>query len=869
MTAEAVRRRAIGSDVQAITHGWARPVTAASSSRLWRIRRVAEALLVGAACFWLSPLDTRTVFAAASEYVRTTAFGGSYDRIVYSHVHQRPFEACPGVEAVHAQSLQRIAGSVPRIEARSRFEPNRIGRLIRVFNRESQAFYSSDCSQPWTYSYNYAGYQSYLTRMGPSIWLIDAFHGSEIYAVVLLVLGSWLGIGCLFWITRSLSNSSIVGFASLAALWFGVSMLGLSLGYVDFRLNLFNTLAMVGIAQFLCDLPPSVGRWRAWALEAFTACLFALYGLLLLFCRLPPTRLDAFVLIACVFAVAAVRRDWDVLRRAVLLLAFFTVFQSPYQRFSAGLLGPVSSVNTAASDEFKLVNVVQYLNERPSHFGNFTLDFNQIWIHDGDYYLRRLSPVSAFHHGYPPWGRRFLTETLLRHPTEIPNAWWKRFAVQMMFHKELSHGIYGAHATFGTVVVWSAVGFGFIVLLGGRHSSSAWPLIGIVFWEMFGLQTFLALMHTHNLHLIKGLVLLWCALPTLAIVGARKAATWLRPPFFPHWKAWRLPRGLAMAAVAAGAVLLVLAGAWIVRELRKETHVTHIWLAVHDGLTEREAFLSPDALVREIEAVRDLGGEAPGTVSMYGAWALFGYLERVRAYTALTGRPISEDHVKRLMFQYYKRALAEGPDNPHFYSYARYFNDPDWPVVFATALQRFPAHPYRAMMSWDLATEATSLTGNDRTRYQALYQTSVRDQLHDSESFRPGYVALPSVTATGPVVATADAMLTTALPGEVVALESFPTFSTDRLSIGLFLRVTEGQLSGRLVDERGGRLADLPAMSPADPISYRAWHFDDIAGNFPKRPDSHAQLVLVAGPRGARFLVRDLYPIVENPRWFR
>jgi hypothetical protein len=30
-----------------------------------------------------------------------------------------------------------------------------------------------------------------------------------------------------------------------------------------------------------------------------------------------------------------------------------------------------------------------------------------------------------------------------------------------------------------------------------------------------------------------------------------------------------------------------------------------------------------------------------------------------------------------------------------------------------------------------------------------------------------------------------------------------------------------------------------------------------------------ARLALRAGPEGASFLIRDLYPLIENPRWFR
>ena len=236
----------------------------APSALLRRLRLAVEVLVVAATCWWLSPLDTRTVFAASSEYVRTTGFG-PYDRIIYSHLHQRPFEVCAGVDERHAEALQRVQNGLPAIEASSAFEPVRVWRLIRAFNRESQGFYTSSCPTEWTYLHFYVDYQSWLLKVAPVIWLVEVAQASEIIVIVLLILASWFGIFSLFWCTKRLANSTLVGFASLGALWFSIWYFGISLQYGDFRLNLLSTFALAGIAQFLCDLPPSWGRWRTGA----------------------------------------------------------------------------------------------------------------------------------------------------------------------------------------------------------------------------------------------------------------------------------------------------------------------------------------------------------------------------------------------------------------------------------------------------------------------------------------------------------------------------------------------------------------------------------------------------------------------------
>ncbi len=841
------------------------------------MRPALEVFAVVAICAWLSPADTRTVFAAAANYARTTTFG-PYDRVIYSQVQQRPFEVCPGIEARRVESLARVEAAIPGIESSSRFEPIRLFRLGRAFSRESRAFYASPCPAPWTYSFYFV---ENVLMVAPMTWIVDSLHGSEIEVAGLLIVGSWFGILSLFLITRRLSQSSVVGFVSLAVLWFSVSQVsrtwfgpgsnGAALQYVDFRLNLFNTFALLGIAQFLCELPSPAGVRRAWLVEISACCVFAVYALLLLFPRLVPTRLDAMVVVGSMFLVAGAKRNLDVFRRAVFLLVLVIAIQWPYQRFSASLFAPVSAVNSAAADEFKLVSAVQYLNERPTHFGNFILDYNNTWIHDGDYYLRRLSSLAAFHQGYPYWGRRFLTETVLHHTTELPNAWWKRFAVQVWFHRDLSYGIYGRHPGWGTAVFWLGLALGCAVVFSGRDRANAWPLLAVVFWEIFGLQTFLALMHVHYVYLMKGLVLLWCSMPCMAVVAVRSGTAQLlavRRTLIatrPHI----LPVGRALTA----AIAVALAAWWGAREIRKEIHVTHVWRAVHAGLIERAAFRTPDEVAGEIEAIRGLGGEGPGTVSMYGAWALFGYLERLNSYIELTGQPIRADHVKNLMFSYYKRGLAEGAENPHLYTYARYFDDPDWPAVYEEALRRFPDHPYRVMMTWVLATQAPNLPESARARYRALYETSVRAQLRDSQSDRPGYRPLPHITASGPVTTTVDGVSVSARPGEIVLVEPFSTFGTDRLALGLFLRVSDGDVAGQLVDAAGRLLGDVPSMSPADTIAYRAWRFERIDGRPPvhrgREDDRTARLELRAGPRGAQFVIRDLYPLVENPRWFR
>ncbi len=835
------------------------------SSRIWRIASaLVQAVAIAVVCWQLSPIDTQTVLSAASEYVRTTGFG-PYDRLVYSHAHRRPFEVCEGADARHAELLERVQQARPGIEASSPYLPVQLFHLIRTFNRETQSFYTTECPTNWSYFYSYVDYQSGLMKVAPSIWVIDALHRSEIYIIVILIFGSWVGIFSLFWLTKRLTGSVLIGFASVGALWFGIWFAGPIL-HLDFRLNLFNTFTLVAAAQFLCDLPRQERRWRMWAMELAGALVFAVGALLLIFPRLPSTRLDATALIACMLVVAVIRWNADVLRRTVLVFLLVSAVQWPYREYSASLLAPVAPVNTAEAGEYKTVNAAMFLDERPGHFGNFILDYNFTWIFDADYYLLQLSPVQALHHGYPAWGRKFLTETALHHFSEFPKSWLGRFVAQIIYHREFSYQHYRDHAQRGTIVLWIGTALIFFVVARGRATVSALPLIGLVMWEVFGLHTFLALMHVHSIYLLKGVPMLWVAIPSLVYLAGREArAMYQKPPRW-SWPVERRRKMLAWAACALG----VLAVLWGQREVRKEIHVTRIWRAVHAGQYYPEAYLSPDALVREVDAIRAIGGEDPGTVTMYGAWALFGYLERLGAYNTLMKENIQPEYVKQLMLQHYERAMQEAPDNPHFYPYARYFAVPNRLERFREGLRRFPDHPYATMMNFFVAIEDSSLQYEERLGYYVAYDNAIRRQLREYPQYRLGFVEEPVIDSFGPPVKTDEGQAVTLLPGEIARIGRFRTYGSDRLALGVYLKVTQGTLlPPALAGQPGARIVENGPVTPSSPAAYRAWHFRDLSADQLSAAEMETSLQVQAGPQGARFIVRDLYPLVENPRWFR
>lgn len=111
--------------------------------------------------------------------------------------------------------------------------------------------------------------------------------------------------------------------------------------------------------------------------------------------------------------------------------------------------------------------------------------------------------------------------------------------------------------------------------------------------------------------------------------------------------------------------------------------------------------------------------------------------------------------------------------------------------------------------------------------------------------------------------------MTALLPGEIARVEPVHTLGTDRLTIGVYLKVTEGQLTVQLADQPGATLSENPVLTTADAPAYRAWHFVNLAAHRANSRQATTALELRAGPQGARFIIRDLYPVIENPRWYR
>jgi hypothetical protein len=254
---------------------------------------------------------------------------------------------------------------------------------------------------------------------------------------------------------------------------------------------------------------------------------------------------------------------------------------------------------------------------------------------------------------------------------------------------------------------------------------------------------------------------------------------------------------------------------------------------------------------------------------MYAAWAMFGYSERTKYYKTYLGENVvmaNAERAKSLVLPLYHQALIEAPDHPYFPVYAIYFGEPNWVQLYQNTLSRFLDHPYAPMMSWYLATQST-LPADEKANYMRLYEENVGRLLEASEEFRLGYQRLPELIVSPAlntdVKETEEGLLVFASPYVQIELREIDTLNSDRVRVGLFLHVLDGQVWGQLIGAGNKHIGDPIKMGREDFRSYRLFSSENIDET------STAKVILTAGEQGARFLIRDFYPMIENPRFFR
>ena len=240
--------------------------------------------------------------------------------------------------------------------------------------------------------------------------------------------------------------------------------------------------------------PKQAKSWRETVERAFRGAFTAAYAFFRLFFQ---TRRVALV-------------------RAGLVVLTLFVFRFPYAHYSAQLLAPVSAVDAAQSEEYVPVTMIGYTFERPSYHGFLIGDANYYFILQRDPLLVN-SGVANLFQSFRPWSNYYWLDTLLHRPWVIFLHWWGRFFEVVCFHGFLSAGMYGPNTVIDTWIFW----FGLLVLAVASLRFDRlvlWPVLGVCYFEIFGVSVLQGIIHTHALYYERGVWFLWALLPVTSVL---------------------------------------------------------------------------------------------------------------------------------------------------------------------------------------------------------------------------------------------------------------------------------------------------------------------------------------------------------------
>jgi hypothetical protein len=254
---------------------------------------------------------------------------------------------------------------------------------------------------------------------------------------------------------------------------------------------------------------------------------------------------------------------------------------------------------------------------------------------------------------------------------------------------------------------------------------------------------------------------------------------------------------------------------------------------------------------------------------MYGAWTQYRLAVNVWASPAIVGErlgmaPADVELQRRraveLAVLNFRRAQREAPDDPWMAAFATMIDPPSAVALYTRALERDRDSLFAAHFAKHLYN---TVPGGQK--YNDLFEQLTHDRLVHSRALRPGFVEVPAVAALahGSANVANRQLHVTLEPGGTIVVGRGEGYRTDRAKAFVYARVDKGAAEANLELQDGPTIvsSDRQSLLPGDGSRYR--FFSWIGA---RQADTVA-IRLTAGPAGAEFLVRDFYPLIENPHW--
>lgn len=800
---------------------------------------------------WFAQAHALWLPATASAFVShiATRYGG-YSPPIYSLVHHRPMEVCDTYVADKSARMAALA-SRPVDDG-----PWSSMILLRAYDEDARAVLMGPCRGQWVFQPGSGAHLfAQFARDAWAAWLFERLGVTDAKAALFVMVGAVVGAFALARLAFAVTGSTVmavvlVGIAGTVdraiAPWFTPVNVFAWYGFSTvWLITMFGRPGRRSLLTWAVLVPAFAVNALGYLVVAHSSAFLSVgvaVGLLGLAAAAAPSR-------ACAVSVAMVA--------TIVALGLYDCSQ-----FARRQLAPISTANFASSGSFgEFALTTGFWTERPNPWSYPLGDAGVFAAVAAEPLVWASAPATFEYQGFALVGQQLLRRMLFEHPLIVLDNAWRRMALMVVRLPSLARPTYRLvpnaieAARVMAVIAW-------VVLLAAVVQRAAWslelPLAGLLVWNFFGLETLTHVVHTHTNYLIAGLLQLLLAAPLLAwvLVGqARTAAL-----------AMRHVGRLRNARLAAAAVIAVLAAVHVVHGLRQELATFEIWYQPWLGKDVRpvkDALLT-DTLAQRVEDLRAFGEPSPGSISMYGAWAMSRLSTEV--WTPALGEKLAmtaaevaaqKQRAETLMVEYFRRAQAEAPDDPWVPTFAWMLDPASASTVYQRALER---QPDGIFSTWFAKYLYNTVPGGQK--YGDQFETMTHARLAASARVRPGFVEIPPVIADRARSSVVDGYSRVTIePGGSVVVGPANGYATDRAKVFLFARVLTGAATAAIEvrDARGIHGGASQNLSATDGVRYR---FFEWTGR--EQLDA-VSIRMTAGPAGAELDLRDFYPLIENP----
>src|SRR5262245_37623669 len=718
---------------------------------------------------------------------------GSFSSPIVGLAHGRPLEVCPSIDEefashVRLQEQQGRARGIGRLTA-----------MLRDQHRASRAILMGKCAGGWVWKPGSSGHlYAQFARDAPVAWIFGRLGGSEILIGLFVLVSALAGTFGLGRLVRAVSGSNAVLAVALALFGWTAAELFRIFGR-ELLWALYGVLSCWLIATFNRE---SDRRSRLADAALIAALIVNLAGYLVVTYSAPLGPI-ALSVVAMALSLAA-RPSRDRAIRLATIVVGVSILIWDCSAFSKRQLAPLSSLNFALGGSFgEMALTTGFWTERPNPVSYPLGDTGVYAAYLAEPLIRERATWLYEYQGFQAFGKALFGATVWRYPMIAVEGVLKRLFLLVARLDVLSQPLAVQSPWFVRVSQVTAA-FALALALSIAWLPSRWhlelPLVLIPLWNVFGIELMTHLVHTHSEYHRGGLMQLALLAPVLTLVAAREARA--RLPL-------RLPEGRpqSFALFAASGFAMAALGVVLYTAVQRELRVFDIWYQPWIGMYRTpldRASLEPPTVHDKIEGLRALGESAPGSVSMYGVWTMARLAMYAWAPESTVGSRLNmtrdeidarrKDATDRAA-QYFRRAVAEAPDNPWIVTFA-YMWDPDRVAeLYERLLARHPDHPYAPWWAYSLTQR---LHGERQLRYTRLLDELTHSQLVATETLRPGFAEAPAVKDAADVRERDEATEMKVIGEHAATIGSADAFGSDRLGLMVYIGVLSGSVVASL-----------------------------------------------------------------------